>query len=171
MTDRELILYACPAGPLGEDLDRYFEEATRRFGPTAAQTYPVHCTLTGFFRRSPDRADEVLARLGAILAEIGPPPPDSIAVEGLGVHDAWVGLELDSAWLLELIETVVAADVTIDGEDALRAKDWLHVSLAYGVDDVAGYAKLARETVDPTRSATWSVGLWERHVNGTWTAH
>ena len=64
MTERELILYACPIGPLADDLDAYFSQVTARFGPTTAQTYPVHCTLTGFFRRRGERADEVLTHLG-----------------------------------------------------------------------------------------------------------
>ncbi len=171
MTARELILYACPTGPLADDLEAFFAEATSRLGPTTAQTYPVHCTLTGFFRRRGERADAALRRLGEVIDEVGPPPEGSVTVDRLGVHDGWVGLELSSPWLLDLIDVVVAADDVIGDEDALRPKDWLHVSLAYGVGDVAPYAELAREAVDPARPAAWNVNLWERNMNGSWTAH
>ena len=171
MTERELILYACPSGPLADDLDAYFSEVTSRFGPTTAQTYPVHCTLTGFFRRRGERADEVLAHLGEVLTDLGPPPSGAVTIERLGVHDGWVGLELTSPWLLELIDAVVAADVPHDDEDALRPKDWLHVSLAYGVDDLVPYVEFARETLDLTGPVGWEVRLWERNVNGAWTQH
>lgn len=171
MTARELILYACPTGPLAGDLETYFAEVSERFGATAAQTYPVHCSLTGFFRREGSRADEVVADLNAVLGDFGPPPPGSVTVDRLGVHEHWVGLELSSPWLLDLIATVVAADVPRGDEDALRPKDWLHVSLAYGVDDLSNHAAFARETVDVARPAAWTVGFWERNVNGVWTAH
>ena len=169
MSRRELILYACPSGPLGDAATNYFEEATRRFGATIAQTYPVHCTLTGVFRREDARADEVIARLSTVVESFGPPPDGAVRVERLGVHDGWVGLELTSSWLLDVIAAVVAADDPGTDEDALRPKDWLHVSLAYGVDDLAPYASFARETVDASLDASWRVGFWERHSDGAWT--
>ncbi|MEM9042951.1 MAG: hypothetical protein AAGD33_23960, partial [Actinomycetota bacterium] len=136
---------------------------------TTAQTYPVHCTLTGFFRREGDRADAVLARLSAVVDSFGPAPRGAVRVDRLGVHDEWVGLELTSSWLLDVIAAVVAADDPGTDEDALRPKDWLHVSLAYGVDDLAPYASFARQTVDASLDASWRVGFWERHPDGRWT--
>ncbi|MDG2026150.1 MAG: hypothetical protein P8J50_03515 [Acidimicrobiales bacterium] len=50
MSRAELILYATPTGPLAEELDRLFAQFAER-APTTAQTYPPHCTLTGFFQR------------------------------------------------------------------------------------------------------------------------
>lgn len=166
MIERELILYAWPTGPLADAAARYFEVATERLGPTTAQTYPVHCTLTGFFRRHGARGDEVVAQLNSVLAAHG--TPDDVVVERLGRHDGWVGLELTSPGLLALIDLVVDADVPTADEDALRPKDWLHVSLAYGVDDVGPYAALAEEMVDPTAAAGWEVGFWERLPDGAW---
>jgi hypothetical protein len=171
MTERELILYAWPTGPLADDLATYFTEVTNRFGPTVAQTYPIHCTLTGFFRRRDGRADEVLSHLGQVVADVGPPPEGAIRVERLGVHEEWLGLELGSTWLLELIDTVVEADRPRADEDALRPKRWMHLSLAYGTDDLGPYVDFARSTVDLSRPASWNVGFWERHVNGAWTQH
>ncbi|MEO0492213.1 MAG: hypothetical protein AAF081_02225, partial [Actinomycetota bacterium] len=94
--------------------------------------------------------------------------PDDVVVDRLGIHDGWVGLELSSPGLLSIIDAVVAADVVAPGEDALRPKDWLHVSLAYGVADLDPYVALAEEIVDPMAVATWHVGFWERLPNGSW---
>ena len=171
MTERELILYACPTGLLADDLEAYFTEATARFGPTTAQTYPVHCTLTGFFRRQGQRAEAVLRRLGGVIDEIGPPPQGAVSVDRLGVREGWVGLELSSPWLLDLNDVFVGADDVNGDEDPLRPKSWLHVSLAYGVTDLAPYVELAREVVDPSRPVGWKVNLWERNMNGGWTVH
>ena len=171
MTERELILYACPVGPLADNLDTYFSEVAKRFGPTTAQTYPVHCTMTGFFRRRGNRADEAIRHLGEVVERFGSSPPNAVSIDRLGVHDGWVGLELTSAWVLDVIDAVVAADTPMGGEDTLRPKDWLHVSLAYGVDDVAPYADFARVNVDLSLPVAWKVRLWERNMNGSWTEH
>lgn len=166
MSERELILYAWPVGPLAEAAERYFATATERLGPTTAQAYPVHCTLTGFFRRAGRRGDDVVTALGDVVARVG--VPDDIRVDRLGVHGGWVGLELSSPGLLHLIDRVVEADRPVGGEDPLRPKDWLHVSLAYGVDEIAPYAELARELVDPTLASSWEIGFWERLPDGRW---
>lgn len=166
MSERELILYAWPMGPLADAAQRYFDEATDRLGPTIAQSYPVHCTLTGFFRRADHRVGEVLAALGSAVDAFG--EPDDVAVERLGTRDGWVGLELRSRQLLEIIETVTTTDRPEHGEDALRPKDWLHVSLAYGVADLQPYEALAHEIIDPSLPATWCVGFWERLPDGNW---
>jgi len=166
VSDRELILYAWPIGPLADATQRYFNEVTDQLGSTVAQSYPVHCTLTGFFRRADHRVDAVLAALGAAVDALG--APDDVTVERLGARDGWVGLELRSRQLLDIIEAVTATDRPEPGEDALRPKDWLHVSLAYGVADLRPYEALAREIVDPSLPATWRVGFWERLSDGTW---
>ncbi len=55
MPRAQLILYAIPTGLLAEQCDRLFR-MVRAIAPTTAQTYPPHCTLTGFFQR-PENAD------------------------------------------------------------------------------------------------------------------
>jgi ubiquitin-associated SH3 domain-containing protein len=168
---RELILYATPTGPLADAVDRYFEEVAATAGATTAQTYPPHCTLTGFFRRTSDRADEVIAETAEVIGSLGPVPAGAVDVVGLTTTDDWVGLELRSPWLIEATAAVVAAHTVLPGDDALRPKDWLHLSLAYGVDDLAPHAELARRRVDPTSDHRWSIGLWERRPDGSWVDH
>ena len=170
MSTRELILYATPEGALADRIIEYFDVATRTLGRTTAQTYPPHCTLTGFFHRRSDRADRVIDHLGSVAVAVER-PADPVRVDRLGVHDRWIGLELQSAWLLSVIDAVMRADRTEGDEDALRPKDWLHLSLAYGVDDLEPYAELASRHVDISLPVSWSVAIWERHRDGGWTRH
>ncbi|MDH3680855.1 MAG: hypothetical protein OEV40_12990 [Acidimicrobiia bacterium] len=164
---RELILYATPTGPLAEACARYFRCASR-LGTTEAQGYPPHCTLTGFFHRTPERVDEVVRETTSRLVAAGPVPDDAVIVKRLGASDAWVGLELSSSYLLRLTEELFVEHRLDAGDDPVRGKDWLHLSLAYGVDDLAPYGLLAESVVDPSAPAGWEVALWERRRDGTW---
>jgi len=98
----KLILYACPQGNLGEQVERFFEESRGRFGANAAHDYMPHCSLTGFF----DGDSGLIAQHAEILGEwfehdgSGCPAP-CIEVLGFGHHSDWHGLELRSPWLLD----------------------------------------------------------------------
>ncbi len=165
--DRELILYATPTGPLADCCDAYFQWAGDN--TTTAQEYPPHCTLTGFFRRAGARADELIDRTKAMIAEAGPVPDGAVDVVSLMTTDDWVGLELRSPWLLGLATEIAVADRPTGEEDALRLKDWLHLSLAYGVDDLTDHGARARRSVDIGLTAGWEVALWERHQDRRWS--
>lgn len=164
----ELILYATPTGELAAACDRYFAACAER-GPTTAQTYPPHCTLTGFFRRHPARVGVIVGEIQPVIDEAGPVPADAVAVAGLRCTDDWVGFELRSTWLARRTEEVVAAHQLQPGEDALRSKDWLHLSLAYGIDDLDPYRRLALDHgLDRRPIGGWEIGLWERTTTGAW---
>ncbi len=171
---RELILYATPEGELGRQCRRYFEVAAAEIGPTTAQTYPPHVTLTGFFRRADPRADEVVAEMLEVVRDHGPPPPDSIEAEHHRADD-WVGLAVRSPWLEGVTARVVAGHRLEPGDDALRPKSWLHLSLAYGrLPDgttLDRYRHLASDLVDPAAPGPWAVSLWERRDDGSWVDH
>jgi ubiquitin-associated SH3 domain-containing protein len=168
---RELILYATPTGELAESIDRYFAEVDASAGTTTAQTYPPHCTLTGFFRRSHAGAEAAIAAMGRGIDAAGPVPDDAVEVVGLTATEEWVGLELRSPWLLSLTAAFAAEDRPEPGDEALRLKDWLHLSLAYGVDELDAHTALANQLVDPTRPAGWEVAVWERRANAHWIRH
>ena len=178
MTDRhrELILYATPTGPLAQAVAAYYEQVDAELGTTVAQTYPPHCTLTGFFRRDDDGATAAIEQIGGQVAEAGPVPSGAVEVVALTTSDRWVGLELRSPWLIEFTESVSARHRPGPDDDALRLKDWLHLSLAYGDPDgdpidLSAHARLATELVDPGAEVGWEVALWERHPDGSWTRH
>ena len=167
---RELILYATPSGPLGDQCNAYFAEA-KRLGGTTAQTYPPHCTLTGFFRRTSTRAEGVITEMTELLTKAGSPPAAEVEVVGLRTTGDWVGIELRSLWLRRLTTRLIAAHRVGSGDDELRAKDWLHLSLAYGVEDLEPYAVAARRLMDPPTSAEWQLAIWERRADRSWVRH
>lgn len=169
---RELILYATPTGPLARAVDRYETAVLAELTPTAAQTYPPHCTLTGFFHRDDAGTTAAIDEMGRAVEAAGPVPPGSVEVVDLVVTGHWVGLELRSPWLIELTAGIAARHRPGPGDDTLRLKDWLHLSLAYGVvEDLGPHAALARLHVDPADEVAWEVGLWERRPDGSWLRH
>ncbi|MCH7788553.1 MAG: hypothetical protein IH940_03835 [Acidobacteria bacterium] len=175
MTSRELILYATPTGALAAACEQYFA-AVDDVGATTAQAYPPHCTLTGFFHRSESRATQVIADLTAEICQAGRPPSGLVRIAGLRAIDGWVGLTLESPWLIELTESVITGQELAAGDDPLRPKDWLHLSLAYEVDDTAPYLALADHIVgteagDDLGNFSWEVAIWERIEPGRFLRH
>lgn len=173
-------MYITPSGPLGRACERYWSalnEASGESGlqPTAAQAYPPHCTLTGFFERSPDRLPELIADIETAIDGASPRSRQPVAVMGVVDHDRWVGLQLESPWLDRFITVLCLVHETAAGEDELRPKDWLHLSLAYGLDTIEEdvtpidpYVDLAHEVVDPALDVEWFLGLWERAADRSW---
>lgn len=162
----ELILYATPVGPLADACAAYFVAASTA-GATVAQSYPPHCTLTGFFRWSVDHRRIAVEIVADSIAASGQPGGDDVTVRGFGDHDEWVGLELDSPWL-ERWTLGVAQRLDGVEDESIRCKDWLHLSLAYGTEDLGRYRELALEMVEPDAEVRWELGLWERRVE-RWT--
>lgn len=164
MIRAELILYATPVGPLADALTDAFERIDR-VAPTTAQTYPPHCTLTGFFHRSPSaiiRVRDEVARAEADAA------PGAVEVVALHRRTDWIGLELRSEWLHDTTARFVQGHQLGPGDDELRPKDWLHLSIAYGNGDLAD-ADEALGQLDPALPASWEIALWQRHPDGAWT--
>jgi ubiquitin-associated SH3 domain-containing protein len=170
MTRRELILYATPTGALAAACDRYFE-AVATIGPTSAQHYPPHCTLTGFFRRTGPEAELAISEIGILIERAGPVPDGAVEVVELATRPGWIGLELRSSWLTETTADIAARIDSPPGTDPLRPKDWLHLSLAYGIDGLDAHAALAIDLIDPTAAAGWDVALWERSPDEGWIRH
>lgn len=175
----ELILYAEPGGELGARCADFWAAMSAADTTTSAQEYPPHVTLTGFFHRPPERLPDVLAAFEAALDAAVPAGFDGVrwaaptALE-LQANDEWTGLHVDAPWMDAVIAAFVAdaaVQVAGSGEDALRPKSWLHVSLAYG----EGYDHVARDAAAEAAlpftglpaEAEWSVSLWRR-AEGAW---
>ncbi len=152
MTQRELILYLTPAGQLAEQCDEFLRVSGARFGLNEDHAYPPHVTLTGFFHRDTNRCDAVRAEIDGALVTFGRIPADAVRNVGLHVVDSWVGLEIESTWAKQLTAHAVDAHRALGDEDRLRPKDWLHLSLAYGLNDSQNpndSVTMAHELVDP----------------------
>lgn len=154
----ELILYATPTGPLADACAAYFDAVQS----TTAQTYPPHVTLTGFFHRR-DRREPIDA--ASVVGEV---PAGVVEIRRLTCNEDWVGLEVDSPWLEAAAASFAQRMPPAAGEDDIRVKDWLHLSLAYGVPDLGVHADRARQEIDVTQPVGWEVGLWERSHGDHW---
>lgn len=167
MTTAELILYATPSGPLGDALDDLFRQIAER-GSTTAQDFPPHCTLTGFFHRDHADIPRIAAEVDHAIATIDRTSIDAVGIVALHRRPDWVGLELASGWLRDLTAGFVDAHVVGANDDAIRPKDWLHLSIGYGVDDL-GATTRATDGLDLTLPVDWEIALWQRHADGSWS--
>lgn len=119
----QLILYACPVGPLAQQIDAYLDKSKRLCGANAAHAYMPHCTLTGFFVDSGcaewavsdaelEKASQTIAyyidALEKVLTDykqslknnLAPAEPaPKIQIEQLMFRPDWHGLPLRADWL------------------------------------------------------------------------
>jgi hypothetical protein len=174
----ELILYAEPGGELGARCAEFWAAMSAADAATDAQTYPPHVTLTGFFHRDPDRMAPILDAFTRAIDTAAPRGLDGLrwvapATLELQVNHDWAGLHVTAPWMDALVAAFAAPDSAAlpagAGEDELRPKSWLHVSLAYG----AGYDEFARAATAEhavgleglTTEGEWTLSLWRRsHV-------
>lgn len=168
-----LIVYACPTGELAEQLDRYFQESFARWGANAAHRYMPHCTLTGFFRDDETAIPLYVQALDRALNQTKPCPDPVITIQRLTFRSDWHGLELQSNWLKEFITTFATLAGSPTRQDALRLKDWLHLSLAYefSPDQSEPLIQLAQTFINLQAAVQWELRFYQRHADQQWTCH
>ena len=164
----ELIVYACPHGELGAQLDRYFAASLAECGQNTAHRFMPHVTLTGFFHDSIWSVRDHVAALSAAVAEAGRPGVPPATITEMHLRPDFHFLAVHSAWFVDVARRFRDRTTT-----RIRLKRDLHVSLAYEFapelhERLAG---LARELVDPHAPVEWTVRLYERMPNDQWTVH
>lgn len=168
----ELIVYACPTGPLAHQLDAYRARVLRELGPNAAHGYMPHVTLTGFYH---DDAGSILGYKAAVqqaLASAGPHPSRPIRIKGMALTETFHYLKLESPWVVALIQSFAKMATSHTRRESLRLKERLHLSLAYQFprEQHEALAALAREMINPRASVNWELRLYERNKAG-WVLH
>lgn len=161
----KLIVYACPVGPLAQQIETYLASSQATYGVNAAHAYMPHCTLTGFFEDERNAIPDYVELLGSVLEEYGDRiPTPSIKIKRLTFNPRWHGLELEADWLKQLIANFAERSHSPTRNESLRLKDWLHLSLAYEFenDHAAGLEQLAKEIVDISSAVAWEVRFYER---------
>lgn len=174
MTPRELIVYACPTGDLATQMAHYFARSRAECGPNTAHAYMPHCTLTGFFHDLPASIPHYVQRLERALAAARPTQPTPvIAIERLRFDTQFHGFELSSPWLAQLVAAFATAADSPTRVDAIRLKDWLHLSLAYHFppEQHDALMQIARGTIDPAAPVAWDLRFYERGPDNGWTCH
>jgi len=168
---RELIVYACPTGDLAHQLACYFERTRSAYGPNAAHRYPAHITLTGFFH---DDVRSIPAYTGWLQAALRRAArPGQIQIEGMMLELNFHGLLIQSPWLKQMMADFASAAHSLTRSDALRLKDWLHLSLAYDFPPQRHLPlkALARETLDLQAAVGWEMRFYERFGKDEWRCH
>ena len=162
----ELILYACPVGPLADAIEAYWGEVVTSIGPNAAHDYMPHVTLTGFFDDVPEAIHGHVEAMRTVLQD-DPPPADAVVVTGALYQTDFHLLTVESTWCRSVARRLHETSALV------RLKDRLHVSLAYGfpLADGATLARLGRAMVDPTLPAVWDLRFYERLPAGGWLLH
>lgn len=170
MAAHDGILYACPIGPLADQLGAYFGESAAECGPNDAHAYPPHVTVTGFFHDTAPSWPAYARAVETALEQVGPPPVPAAAVTGLFLHEDFHGLAVASPWLLAVGIAFAETAPSSTRLDAVRPKTGLHISLAYGFAPAAGprLSGLATRLVDPAAEAGWELRLYERAPGNCW---
>src|SRR5262249_9814837 len=100
-------------------------------------------------------------------------PMPMVRISSMEFHPDWHGLVLESNWLQTLTADFVTLAQSPTRTDALRVKDWLHLSLAYEFPSAsaAPLERLARELVDIHAPVGWALHLYERFPADVWAQH
>lgn len=160
----ELIVYASPTGAFADACLRFWSDLADAGASTTAQDFPPHCTLTGFFHRSPEGVEQVVDDLAASA-------PDHLCVTAWRLQSIgnWVGVTLWSPDIARATRRFVDRHVVEESGDSLRPKSWFHLSLAYGHGfDVAAHRARADELFVGVTPKTWTLDLWSRRGR-TWS--
>lgn len=163
----KLIIYACPTGALAQQIENYLTRVQALYGPNAAHAYMPHCTLTGFFEDQEPAIPEYVRLLGAVLDEYRDRiPTPSVQIQQLIFSNKWHGLALEADWLKQMIADFAQQSHSPTRNEALRLKDWLHLSLAYKFErNYANQLKqLAQEMIDIASDVSWQLRFYERLV-------
>jgi ubiquitin-associated SH3 domain-containing protein len=137
---------------------------------------PLYATLhaDGFFHDEPPAVATYCAALEAALRRARPhQPPLALSILGMQLQEDFHGLLLDGSWLKTLIADFARSVRSPTLRNALRLKDWLHLSLAYAFppEQHQPLAELARQLVDIRAPVIWELGLYERGAEGAWACH
>ncbi|MEO1341480.1 MAG: hypothetical protein AAFV28_10155 [Cyanobacteria bacterium J06635_13] len=167
--DLQFIVYACPTGELAKQLETYWQLSREQCGANSAHNYMPHCTLTGFFR---DRADSASYYLQA-LEEAYQSAQNNLSLEieivNLVFNSDWHGLELQAQGVKELVHNFAQIETSPTRTEAIRLKDWLHLSLAYGYTPEARsqLEQLAKNVIDIKANVGWELRFYQR-TNTVW---
>jgi ubiquitin-associated SH3 domain-containing protein len=170
---QELIVYACPTGPLADQLASYFAATRNQVGSNTAHRYPPHITLTGFFHDEASAIPRYLDALEHVLGKFSasrPEPPFQITEFLIG--NEFHGLLIESPWAEALTADFKACAHSSTRTDEIRLKRNLHLSLAYGFspEQHLALASLAAEHIDIEVPVSWELRFYER-AGEQWVCH
>ena len=178
----EFIVYACPTGELAQQLATYFDRARAECGPNTAHRYMPHITLTGFFHDEPTAIRLYVEALGQAHAAWVQSRAagngkgsthDGIQIAAMRFQDEFHFLQIESPCLQQITAHFANLADSPTRRDALRLKDWLHLSLAYEFrpEHRARLVQLATQLVDISAPVAWELRFYERRASDEWLQH
>jgi hypothetical protein len=174
MPPTDLIVYACPTGPLATQIEAFYAASLAQCGPNNAHAYPPHITLTGFFHDEPAAVPRYVAALHAAHGRALARGPAEISITDLLLRPDFLAFTFESPWL-EALAADFAASVAepLTRQDAIRVKSWLHLSLAYGFAEqqFQPLKVLAEQHIDRAAPVGWELRFYERQPGDTWICH
>ena len=177
-TTTRLIVYACPRGPLNDQIEAYYARTLNEFGANRAHDYMPHCTLTGFFHDDLFAVPRYIAALEKAVFGEGEKRAEesaaaSLRITGMPLARDWMGLTLEAEALRRRIAAFAEIAHSPTRAEALRLKDDLHLSFAYGFapEHQAALARIAAETINPDAPVEWDLRFYERRPANQWVCH
>jgi hypothetical protein len=174
MAPTDLIVYACPTGPLAAQIEAFYAASLAQCGPNSAHAYPPHITLTGFFHDEPESIPRYVSALGAAHKRAINSSSAEITITDLLLRPDFLAFTLVSPWL-EALAADFAASVAepLSRQDAIRLKNWLHLSLAYGYAEqqFLPLKALVEQYIDRAATVSWELRFYERQPGPSWVCH
>lgn len=170
----QLIVYACPLGPLAEQIEIYFNKSRSLCGPNKAHGYMPHCSLTGFFYDDPAQAQHYVERLEDCYQRYwSGSSRNRIGVKGMEFKPDWHGLLLDAPILKRMMQQFAQSSATPTCQEKIRPKSWLHLSLAYGFhgNQSKRLESLAQALIQPEREVNWQLRFYRREQGNGWLCY
>jgi hypothetical protein len=170
----QLIVYACPVGPLAEQIEIYLNKSRSLCGANKAHSYMPHCSLTGFFHDDADQAHYYVERLEDCYQRYwNSRNHNRICVTGMEFKADWHGLLLDAPKLQQLIQQFAESSVTPTRQEKIRPKSWLHLSLAYGFHENQSkrLESLAQALIHLRQEVNWQLRFYRRDPGNGWLCY
>jgi len=170
----QLIIYACPVGPLAEQLELYFRKSRLLCGPNKAHNYMPHCSLTGFFQDDPANAQNYVEQLERCYKHHWTGAfKHPIRVKGLEFKADWHGLSLYAPELKQMVRQFAETSLSPTRQEEIRTKSWLHLSLAYGFQESEAkrLESLAQSLVNPEADVTWELRFYRKNKGNGWLCY
>lgn len=169
-SDRQFIIYACPIGELNSQIETYFDRSRKLYGENSAHKYMPHCSLTGFFADELSSMPIYLEALDRAYLEAKNNLSLDIEIKQLTFRENWHGLELQAEGLKQLIVNFVCLETSTTRPEAIRIKDWLHLSLAYDFNHeyAAKLQSLALEIIESKAKVDWELRFYQKNVDWNW---
>ena len=159
----QLIIYACPMGPLADQIQAFFEVSLAECGRNAAHAYMPHCTLVCFFEDLEDQAISYCQTLERLYQRARRDRSATLSVGKLTFNPDWYGLPLTSPELEQLAVDFARSPHPASLGRPIRPKSWLHLSLAYGfAPDQAKCLKALAQAINPAAAVSWELRLYQR---------